>query len=181
MTSSKGRRAPRAEARIANRLGALALALGDEMLGAIAASDGPGPSDAAALVTVGAEPGSSLEALAGMLALSQSATVRLIDRLEAAGLIERRHGPDRRTLALHLSGAGERRMQAILNRRESALVKALGALSASERETLGALMGKMLSAMTDSDQRASQICRLCDEVACGLESCPVEAMVTRAD
>ena len=88
--------------RDANLLGALGLALADRL-----AEAGPpelSGSAAEALVTLnGRRAGSSIDALAGIVGLSHSGTVRLADRLAAAGLVERRRGADQRSTALYLT------------------------------------------------------------------------------
>src|SRR5687768_6517652 len=50
--------------------------------------------------------GASIDRLARVLELSHSGTVRLVDRLAAAGLLERLGGPDGRAVALQLTERG---------------------------------------------------------------------------
>src|SRR5919106_3229585 len=92
--------------RLANLLGVTALAAADRLRGAVEADLGHGGAVPAVLVHLRAYPGGSIEALRRVLAISQPATVRAVDRLAAEGLVERRQGPDRRTLALFLTPRG---------------------------------------------------------------------------
>jgi DNA-binding MarR family transcriptional regulator len=160
--------------RTLNLLGALALSLVDALESVVDVNAGYGGEAPAALVTLGAEPGLSINALRQILNLSHPGTVRLIDRLEAQGLVERRSGADGRTLALFLTDAGYQRRQAILAERRQQLQFAVNALDASDREQLTNLLEKMLAAMTTNELRAFAICRLCEEEVCPGDRCPVE-------
>lgn len=167
------------DVRTANLLGALVLALNDEVGAVTAAATDHGAAFPAALVCIHWQPGSSIEELRQKLGLSHSGTVRLLDRLEEEGAIERRQGRDGRSVALTLSAQGRRQARAILEVRRGVLAAALGRLSAAERRELGALVEKMLAGVTRDAGHADQICRLCDEEACPAERCPVECAVTR--
>ena len=91
--------------RDANLLGALGLLLADRLAEAVAPAGGA--SAAEALVTLHARGGGrSIDALARVVGLSHSGTVRLADRLVSAGLAERRRGADQRSTALRLTPAG---------------------------------------------------------------------------
>jgi MarR family transcriptional regulator, negative regulator of the multidrug operon emrRAB len=161
------------EERTLNLLGALALSLVDGLSAVAEAEAGHGETSAA-LVTLGAEPGISINLLRQALNLSHPGTVRLIDRLQAQGLVERRSGIDGRTLALFLTPAGQSKRQAILRARQQQLQVAIAPLSSNERQQLMPLLEKMLRATTTSDIRAWAICRLCEEEVCPSDRCPVE-------
>src|SRR5579864_3981916 len=166
-------------ARATNLLGALALGLSDaiEAVARKEARDG-GPAGAA-LCAVAHEPGSSIETLRRALGLSHPGAVRLIDRLGAEAMIERRPARDRRAVALHLTATGGRRVRKIMRDRRRALATALAALSPRERRTLTPLLEKMLRALPQSDAHALAICRFCEGDAC--DPCPVgEALDDRA-
>src|SRR6266536_2780802 len=77
------------ESRQGNLLGALALAASDRPNETLTHGERGGLSGVAALVHIRLRPGHTIELLARVLALSHSATVRLVDRLEADGLVER--------------------------------------------------------------------------------------------
>ena len=84
-----------------NLIGAVALALADEINRA-SSSTAPeeGPA-AAALALIRHAPGLSIRTLASGVALTHAGTVRLVDRLESLGYIERRlHATDGRTRSL---------------------------------------------------------------------------------
>ena len=77
--------------RLANRLGALALAVADAL--ERAAGNLPGGANAgAALVAICNHPNENIRVLQGALGLTHSGVVRLLDGLEAAGFVERRRG-----------------------------------------------------------------------------------------
>jgi MarR family transcriptional regulator, negative regulator of the multidrug operon emrRAB len=162
------------EERTLNLLGALAIALTDDLHSATEASAGYGGETPAALVTLGADPGLSINALRQILNLSHPGTVRLIDRLESENLVERRAGADGRTLALFLTRKGETRRNAILRQRRQPLQLAMSELTDRDRQQLTRLLEKMLAALTTSELRNFVICRLCEEEVCPAERCPVE-------
>lgn len=162
------------DTRTLNLLGALALSLMDTLDSAVEAHLGYGGETGAAIVTLGAEPGLSINALRQILQLSHPGTVRLIDRLESQGWVERRAGPDGRTLALFLTGAGQTQRRTILTQRRRQLQPALDALTPTDRQQLAVLLETMLSALTTSELEAFAICRLCDEEVCPGDRCPVE-------
>lgn len=160
--------------RTSNLLGALALSVVDALNAVVEANAGYGGETPAALVTLGVEPGLSINQLRQILNLSHPGTVRLVDRLASEGLVERRSGADGRTLALFLTEAGHERRKAILAERRQQLQLALNALTPNERKQLTKLLEKMLTAMTTSELRAFAICRLCEEEVCPGDRCPVE-------
>ncbi|MBE9109872.1 MarR family transcriptional regulator [Nodosilinea sp. LEGE 07298] len=160
--------------RTVNLLGALALSIVDALNSVVEINAGYGGEAPAALVTLGVDPGISINALRQILNLSHPGTVRLIDRLESEGLVERRSGTDGRTLALFLTEAGHERRQAILTERRHQLQLAMSALTQNDRKQLTKLLEKMLTAMTTSELRNFTICRLCEEEVCPTDRCPVE-------
>ncbi|NJL21076.1 MAG: winged helix-turn-helix transcriptional regulator [Leptolyngbyaceae cyanobacterium SM1_3_5] len=156
-----------------NLLGAFALSLTDAMSAAMT-DVGQGGETCAAIVSLGTEPGISINRLRQILGLSHPGTVRLVDRLVAQHLVERRSGADGRTVALFLTSAGIDRRQVILDRRRSQLQLALNSLSSDEQHQLTVLLEKMLPHLTTSEQTADAICRLCEEEVCPGDRCPVE-------
>jgi MarR family transcriptional regulator, negative regulator of the multidrug operon emrRAB len=165
---------PMDDERTLNLLGALSLSIVDALNSVVEANAGYGGETPAALVTLGADPGLSINALRQILNLSHPGTVRLIDRLASQGLVERRSGADGRTLALFLTETGHTRRQAILRERRQQLQIALSSLTQSDRYQLTKLLEKMLTAMTTSELSNSMICRLCEEEVCPADDCPVE-------
>ncbi|HSB53144.1 MAG TPA: MarR family transcriptional regulator [Gemmatimonadales bacterium] len=162
------------DSRTANLLGALVLALHDEMEAATTAAAEHGAAYPAALATILGAPGLTIEALRQILGLSHSGTVRLLDALEAEGSVVRKSGKDARSVAVELTASGRRQAQAVLRARETALGPALESLSAAERGQLLRLTEKLLASLTRNPQHADTICRLCDLGACPEDSCPVE-------
>ncbi len=157
-------------ANLTNVLGALVLRLGDAMRDAVA---GPERDATAmtALVHLAKYPGESIQGLRGPLALTHSGAVRLVDRLAAAGYVERHDGADARAVALRLTRKGREVAEAVLRRREEVLARALRGLSAREREALGGLVHRLLA--NEAAAAAARTCRLCDYAAC--RQCPVGA------
>lgn len=161
-----------------NVLGALALAVADRMQAAAEEVAGQGASGPAALVALdGLAGGQSIDSLRSMLGITHSGTVRLVDRLAAAGLVERRVGSDARAVSLHLTPRGRRTARRVLTAREAALEQVLAVLSPFQREQLNPLLSRMLSALAGEREEARRICRLCDGGACRNrhEACPVWA------
>lgn len=166
-------------ARTLNLLGALALGVVDMLDHTTTAQTGYGGETAAALVTLGVEPGISINTLRQILDLSHPGTVRLVDRLQAEGLVERRPGSDGRTLALFLTEAGRERRTAVLQARRQQLQQALEGLTPDEQAQLTRLLEKMLTTLTTDEMRSYALCRLCEEEVCPMEACPVEQQYRR--
>jgi DNA-binding MarR family transcriptional regulator len=159
--------------RTANLVGALVLALGDDLEAATTTGAGHGAAFPAAIVTMGSNPGWTIERLRRALGLSHSGTVRLLDRLEAEGIVERRAGQDGRSVALSLTAAGRRSYGRILQARRAAMSSALASLSAVERGQLIRITEKLLRGMTRDLEHSDHICRLCEDDVCPQGTCPV--------
>jgi MarR family transcriptional regulator, negative regulator of the multidrug operon emrRAB len=157
-----------------NLLGALGLALADRLADASAVAGGG--SAAEALVTLyERRPGSAIDALARVLGLSHSGTVRLIDRLVAAELVERRRGADHRSAALYLTPAGRRAARRVLSQRETNVHAVLTLLTDDQQAQLGAIAEVILRGLGAAPEAERRLCRLCDLEACGRSrgGCPV--------
>jgi DNA-binding MarR family transcriptional regulator len=162
--------------RTGNLLGALSLAITDRTLAA--AGESLGQSESAA-VTLSAlyhfldEP--SVGLLRQVLGLTPSGTVRLIDRLEAAGYVTRRPGADARSVAVRLTASGRRAAQRVSAARADVLEDALSELAPEERKVLDQLISRVLTGMIRPPGAVRWTCRLCDTTACGRETgdCPV--------
>ena len=121
----------------ANALGALALEVARRVQEAGDAASPHGASVPAALAALhGLTGGQSIDALRRVVGLTHSGAVRLVDRLAAAGLAERRVGADGRAVALQLTPEGRRAARRVLARREAAIEGVLAPLTATERATL---------------------------------------------
>jgi MarR family transcriptional repressor of emrRAB len=169
----------------ANVLGALSLAVSGRIQQEAERSAAIGASAPAALVALdGYLTGQPIDALRRVLGLTHSGTVRLVDRLAAAGLVERRTGTaDGRAVPLGLTPAGRRAARRVLAAREAALEEVLSALGAEERATLAALQDRLLAGMVQSGEDSRRICRLCDPVGCGHPDgrCPVTQAADAAE
>jgi DNA-binding MarR family transcriptional regulator len=165
-----------ATARSANLFGTVGLAVSDRIRAAGEDELGLGGSAPMAVVALSTYlAGEPLEVIGRAFGITGSAAVRLIDRLEEAGLAERAAGPDNRRVSVRLTPKGDRRAKAILARRESELTGVLGALSPAERKQLARLHEKLLAQLPEDVPAARRVCRFCDVDACGHYDgrCPV--------
>jgi MarR family transcriptional regulator, negative regulator of the multidrug operon emrRAB len=160
--------------RLAQLLGTVGLAAADRIAAVAAAEAGHEGGAPAALVHLAAHPGGSVNALAAVLAISQPAAVRTVDRLVADGLLERRAGGDRRTRSLHLTPAGQAAAVRILARRREALRPLLDPLAEDDRAALTPLLERLVAALADDRPTALTVCRLCDRPACTMGGCPLD-------
>ncbi|MBY0566553.1 MAG: MarR family transcriptional regulator [Hyphomonadaceae bacterium] len=159
--------------RTANLLGVVGLLVADrieEMARAILSHAGETP---AAVVVIGYGLGPSNDQLRRILGLSHPGSVRLIDRLVADGLVERRKGRDQRAIALYLTRRGKTLREHLLKGRLAVIRPLLLPLTGPEQETLAALLHKVLSSMETSDLQRRTLCRLCDDRVC--TNCPIPA------
>ncbi len=162
--------------RDANIFGTLSLAVADR-IGARTAASVPLTGESIACVTAVSTfaRGCSIEQLSVIVGLSHSATVRLVDRLAAGGLLRRDAAPDRRVVAINPTPAGDLAAATIRETREAALRELLGSLSVAERVEYSRLNEKVLAAMITAASVPVRICRLCDVDGCGHDAghCPV--------
>jgi MarR family transcriptional regulator, organic hydroperoxide resistance regulator len=94
--------------------------------------------------------GITQQELARRLLVTKGNVVGLIDRLSAAGWVERRPDPDdRRANRLHLTAAGRRLLSKALPCHFEAVREALGALSQGELTTLRGLLDRLDDAVED--------------------------------
>lgn len=88
--------------------------------------------------------------VADRLQLDGAAVSRLVDRLEAEGLMERRPGEDRRCVRLHVTAAGRREVSALdreLDRMDAHLE---AHLTKREVETVHALLAKLQAVVDET-------------------------------
>jgi DNA-binding MarR family transcriptional regulator len=155
-------------------LGTLALTIVDRVsIGASAAThrSANGP---AALVTLLWYPDRPIAFLAARLHISHPGAVQLVDRLSDDGLVERVPALDGRTKLLALTNRGEQSALAVLAARRDVLERALSALDDEQVRAFADAAGAMLEAITDDLLTSEYMCRLCDELACPDQRCPVE-------
>lgn len=74
----------------------------------LAGEAGLAPGQVGVLKLVELNPGRSQTEIAAAAGLDRSSLTQLLDQLMGRGLIERRPGPDRRTVSLHLTAAGKK-------------------------------------------------------------------------
>jgi DNA-binding MarR family transcriptional regulator len=163
--------------RVANRLGAAALTLSDGIREATEAATGMAGGLPAALVSLREwADGSSVDVLAEAMRVSHSRAVRVVDRLEAAGLARRESDPtDGRRALVWLEPSGRELAERALDARSRVLFSAVADLDAADLRDLERLLGALLGATTVDVRAAAGTCRLCDAHACGHYegACPV--------
>jgi MarR family transcriptional regulator, negative regulator of the multidrug operon emrRAB len=158
-----------------HRLSALVTALDDRIRAAVESASGLAGTGPDALLTIGHAPGLRVDDLAAMLRVSHSGAVRTVDRLVAVGLVVRRPAADdRRTVALHLTGPGERLRRIVIDARNREVGAVLGLLEPEQRQALGALVDTILVGVAAGEGDDHSMCRLCDPDDCAA-GCPVDA------
>ena len=160
----------------ANLLGALSLVITDRTAEAMAGAGGRPETAAVALsALVHFLDHPSVDRLRQVLGLTSSGTVRLVDRLVAAGYLERGPGPDGRTTSVALTEVGRAAAAGVIAARAAVLGGALAVLSPAEREAFGALAGKVLTGLIRPPGATGWMCRLCEVGACRAApgGCPV--------
>ncbi len=132
-----------------------------------------GPAGSA-LALLAHQPGLSIRMLAVGVGLSHAGTVRLVDRLAAEGLIERReHSSDGRTRALHLTPAGMIASDEVLTARDEVIAEGLSILKPDELKILCNIAERVLRDRLENLEHSYRICRLCCYEGC--PNCPIDA------
>ncbi|MBX6357390.1 MAG: winged helix DNA-binding protein [Micromonosporaceae bacterium] len=162
--------------REANLLGALATVVADRTSEAVSRAAGLSETAATALSALHHfldRP--SIDLLRQVLGLTSSGTVRLVDRLVEAGYVTREPGTDGRSTAVVLTEAGRQAADRVSRARAAVLGDALARLSPADRQTLGRIMGELLTGFIRGPGATKWLCRLCDTGACGRDEgrCPV--------
>ena len=157
----------------ANLLGVVGLAVADRIEQAARDILNHAGETPAAVVVIGYGLGPSNENLRRILGLSHPGSVRLVDRLVADGLVERREGRDKRAIALYLTDRGHSLREELLKGRLAAIRPLLTPLADGEQEALATLLHKLLSTMETTDLQRCHLCRLCDDRVC--VNCPIPA------
>lgn len=159
----------------ANLLAAAGVAIADRIQDPTLSS-----SAAAALLTIAEWQPIGAQELAGVVGLSQSATVRLVDELVGAGLA-RRLDKKGRAVPLALTAAGKRRAQSLQARRLATAEQALASLAPEDRAALEKALPALLAGLTTGRVCARHLCRFCDFATCRAGPCPVAAAATAID
>lgn len=160
--------------RAANLLGALGVALYDDLDRTMAQAGSLPLGEATALNLVGHAPGCSIRYVSEALSISHAGAVRMIDRLEERALVQRGPGPDGRTVALRLTSAGRRRWRRQLEARARRLSDLVDGVGADDRHALTEVAERILGALTTDRSSAVRTCRTCDIASCPQDRCPVE-------
>jgi DNA-binding MarR family transcriptional regulator len=161
---------------LANVLGAAVDVLARELEAAtVQSASGAGGRGAAITALAAFASGSPIDRLAWSLGLSHSRVVRLVDQLEADGLVTRARGSlDRRTVHVTLTKSGWALASQITDARLATLAEEVDALGEEDRAALDRIGATILSRRIDSLRAAERTCRICDPHACGHpEHCPV--------
>lgn len=157
-----------------NVFGAFALMISDDIINASSSRAPQAGPTASALALLTHTPGLSIRMLAAGVGLSHAGTVRLVDRLAAEGLIERRdHSSDGRTRSLYLTGAGKTVSDDVLNSRDQVIAEGLAVLAHEEIRILGQISARVLRARLESLEHSYRVCRLCCYERC--PDCPIDA------
>lgn len=97
-------------------------------------------------------PGVSQNDLAAAVVLKKSAVTKLVNQLEAAGLVERRKpAADLRFNALHLTAQGEARLAVVNAAVDAQRERLLGPLDPGEREQLFALLARLSAHLAEPE------------------------------
>jgi MarR family transcriptional regulator, negative regulator of the multidrug operon emrRAB len=156
--------------RLLNLLGALSVALADRIAAATEEALGESATAVAALVNAAQFPGSSIEELRHSLGLSHSAAVRVVDRLAARGLVERRPGAHGPAVVVRATAQGEQLATRVLDIRREVVREVAGDALTGDLEPL---VSAMLERLTIDPEAGDRACRLCDVGVCPKERCPV--------
>jgi DNA-binding MarR family transcriptional regulator len=129
----------------------------------------------AALTLVAEHDGCSVDWLRGRVELTQSGTVRLVDRLAGRGLLVR--GPSTgRGVPLHITAAGEQVLDIWRDTRDRVADELLAGVAEGRRAAFVADLAGSLVARPRARSQADATCRTCTWVACG-NDCPVDRSV----
>lgn len=160
------------DTRLANLLGATVLNLSDRMTAAAATAAGVSLSGTAALVVLAEAPGLGGTELGHRIGLTQPACARMLDQLEARGLV-RRQAKTGRAVGVVLTRAGRAAADRALTARQEVLVNALRAVS--DRDTLEPVLEQLLRGLHAGVGSGDVMCRLCDRPGCVAREriCPV--------
>jgi DNA-binding MarR family transcriptional regulator len=131
--------------------------------------------DLAALTLVGAYEDCSQDWLRARIQLTQSGTVRLVDRLAARGLLERGRSTGR-GVPLRLTGAGSALLDRWSQARDQAVASVLDVLPEPIRTSMVQGMTEALRARPRVRAEADATCRACTWPDCGTD-CPVDRSV----
>ena len=175
--------------RLSNLLGALSLALTDQIREATERAAGVSDAAPAALVSLRESPSErTIEELRLLVGLTHSGGVRLVDRLSEFGYVTRRVRPPGRSVVVTLTPKGAATADRIEQARADVLGRAIRSLSESEKDLLASALSTVIGDLAGdrlarraagNPPRGGALCRMCDFTACGREfgRCPAHATV----
>jgi DNA-binding MarR family transcriptional regulator len=163
---------------LSNKLAALSLAVTDA---ALAPDGGLAATAVAALIAAANSPPLSIGEIAVIVGLTHSATVRLVDRLEADGLMRRQRRIGREVL-VEITPAGRRRAQELQGRRLTESGTFLASLSREERDLLSQLIDRIMADYVARGANRRRLCRMCARNYCNccFEKAAAEAEASEA-
>jgi MarR family transcriptional repressor of emrRAB len=165
------------DTRLANLLGTVATGLTD-VVSDLAADVGELDGTAAtALVALhDFAPAGSVRMLSQVVGLTHAGGVRLVDRLDRAGYVERLPGVDARSISITLTSKGRSKARLIRKHRLTAITATMAGLTEQQRDQLTSTCELLITNLTNQRlaQRASgtppasgALCRMCNFPACG--------------
>ncbi len=178
--------------RLANLLGAVATGITDAAVDDVASeADLDSTASAALVAMLDLAPSGSVRTLSRLIGISHSGTVRLVNRLCQAGLVERAAGPDARTISITLTRRGHHAARRIRRARHAAVTATLSGLSERQREQLSTICEALIANLTAARLAARRagrppsggaLCRMCDPRACGRPDgdCPAAQAASQA-
>ncbi len=101
------------------------------------------------LAQIGAREGINQQELADRLLVTKGNVCQLLDRLEARGLVERRHPPGGRGNLLFLTRAGAELRAGVLPEQQRTIRQSLSGLNAGELDQLSRLLRKIERSLDD--------------------------------
>lgn len=146
-----------------------------DALTAAAASLDSDMRELAALTLVQEHQGCSVEWLRARVGLTQSGTVRLVDRLQDQGLVER-HAAAGRGVALRTTALAAERLASWRASRERVVDALLEHVDAAQHSALVEALAAALRGDERSRTDADRACRTCSWSDCGAQ-CPVDESV----
>jgi MarR family transcriptional regulator, negative regulator of the multidrug operon emrRAB len=157
-----------------NVIGAWSLAVAEAIERSTVAVAGIAGAASAALGAVAADPDMSIDELRRALDLTHPGAVRLVDRLEGRGWMQRHPGRGR-TVHLRLTPLGHRTHREVLQARHDAIAALTANLGPDALDHIAKLVAPSLTAMTTDTDRLRHLCRLCRRSDC--DPCPVASAI----
>ncbi|BCL72139.1 MarR family transcriptional regulator [Vibrio nigripulchritudo] len=163
---------------ISNLFGAFATTIATRIEEEVLELGGRSLTHESALVAIQNHPNDTIDVLRKVLGITHSGAVRLINTLEKEGLVERyRSEVDARAVVLRVTDKGSKRAEQVLKARERVTDQVFAHLNSQQQDAIVSALEVSLSALTNDQESARRICRLCNEQVCRAKGCPVELKV----